>query len=211
MNLQLLESTGVRIVAGSDAGNIGTLHGPAIHREFELMAAAGMRPAEILVAATKNAAAVMGREADLGTLQKGKYADLVILDADPLRDIQQRPENIQSHQEWGHSGYFNECVEVNASFGHTSNVKAENDNRFHLDTTACSDSSYPRFRCSSTFRIERLDGPVQDCNRLLDLGVTPGEEVVVTHTAPLGDPLVIRIRGASLALRKREAAWIWVV
>jgi Fe2+ transport system protein FeoA len=35
--------------------------------------------------------------------------------------------------------------------------------------------------------------------------------VVVTHTAPLGDPLVIRIRGASLALRKREAAWIWVV
>jgi imidazolonepropionase-like amidohydrolase len=87
MNLQLLESTGVRIVAGTDAGNIGTLHGPAIHREFELMAAAGMRPADILVAATKSGAAVMGREADLGTLQKGKYADLVILDADPLRDI----------------------------------------------------------------------------------------------------------------------------
>jgi imidazolonepropionase-like amidohydrolase len=87
MNLQLLESTGVRIVAGTDAGNIGTLHGPAIHREFELMAAAGMRPADILVAATKNGAAVMGKEADLGTLQKGKYADLVILDADPLRDI----------------------------------------------------------------------------------------------------------------------------
>jgi hypothetical protein len=87
MNLQLLESTGVRIVAGTDAGNIGTLHGPAIHREFELMVAAGMRPADILVAATKNGAAVMGREADLGTLQKGKYADLVILDADPLRDI----------------------------------------------------------------------------------------------------------------------------
>jgi imidazolonepropionase-like amidohydrolase len=74
-------------VAGSDAGNIGTLHGPAIHREFELMVAAGMRPSEILVAATKNAAAVMGKEADIGTLQKGKYADLVILDADPIRDI----------------------------------------------------------------------------------------------------------------------------
>jgi imidazolonepropionase-like amidohydrolase len=87
MNLQLLDSAGVRIVAGSDAGNIGTLHGPAIHREFELMAAAGMRPADILVAATKNAAAVFGREGDLGTLQKGKYADLVILDADPVRDI----------------------------------------------------------------------------------------------------------------------------
>jgi len=87
MNLQLLDSAGIRIVAGSDAGNIGTLHGPALHREFELMAAAGMRPADILIAATRNAAAVMGREADLGTLAKGKYADLVILDADPTRDI----------------------------------------------------------------------------------------------------------------------------
>ncbi|HLQ79088.1 MAG TPA: amidohydrolase family protein [Terriglobia bacterium] len=87
-NLQLLDSTGVRIVAGSDAGNIGTLHGPALHREFELMAAAGMRPADILVAATRNAAQVMGREADLGTLAKGKLADLVILDADPTRDVQ---------------------------------------------------------------------------------------------------------------------------
>jgi imidazolonepropionase-like amidohydrolase len=87
MNLQLLESTGIRVAAGSDAGNIGTLHGPAIHRELELMVSAGMRPAAILIAATKNAAAVMGREAELGTLEKGKYADLVILNADPLRDI----------------------------------------------------------------------------------------------------------------------------
>ena len=59
-------------------------------------------------------------------------------------------------------------------------------------------------------RIERLDGPQQDCDRLLDLGFTPGEEIAVTHTAPLGDPLVVRVRGALLALRKREAAWIWV-
>jgi len=89
-------------------------------------------------------------------------------------------------------------------------VKAENDNRFHLE-------SLPEAKPLSLvplrapFRIERLDGPSEDCNRLLDLGITPGEEVVVTHAAPLGDPLVIRIRGASLALRRREAAWIWVV
>jgi len=86
-NLQLLESAGIRIVAGSDAGNIGTLHGPALHREFELMAEAGMRSTDILTAATKNAAAVMGKEGDLGTLAKGKLADMVILDADPLRDV----------------------------------------------------------------------------------------------------------------------------
>jgi ferrous iron transport protein A len=59
-------------------------------------------------------------------------------------------------------------------------------------------------------RIDRLEGPREDCDRLLDLGFTPGEAVMVTHTAPLGDPLIIRVRDALLALRKREAAWIWV-
>jgi hypothetical protein len=86
-NLMILESAGARIVAGTDAGNIGTLHGPALHHEMELMANAGLRPMEIIVATTKNAAAVMGREAEVGTLQKGKFADLVILEADPLTDI----------------------------------------------------------------------------------------------------------------------------
>jgi imidazolonepropionase-like amidohydrolase len=86
-NLMLMESAGVRIVGATDAGNIGTLHGPALHRELELMADAGMRPSDIIVSATKNAAAVMGRQNELGTLEKGKLADLVILDADPVIDI----------------------------------------------------------------------------------------------------------------------------
>ena len=86
-NLMLLETAGARIVAGTDAGNIGTLHGPALHHEMELMVAAGLRPMDVIVAATRNAAGVMGREAEVGTLQKGKLADLVILDADPLADI----------------------------------------------------------------------------------------------------------------------------
>ena len=86
-NLMLLEAAGVRVVAGTDAGNIGTLHGPSLHHEMELMAAAGLRPMDIIVSATKNAAAVMGLQNDAGTLQKGKFADLVILDADPLLDI----------------------------------------------------------------------------------------------------------------------------
>src|SRR5262249_35627668 len=86
-NLAVLEAAGVRIVGATDAGNIGTLHGPALHREFELMVEAGIRPAEIIVSATRNAAAVMGRDKDLGTLQTGKLADLLILDADPQIDI----------------------------------------------------------------------------------------------------------------------------
>ena len=86
-NLKSLVDAGVRIVGATDAGNIGTLHGPSLHREFELMTEAGLSPMEILISATLNAAAVMGKEDDVGTLEAGKYADLVILDADPLVDI----------------------------------------------------------------------------------------------------------------------------
>ena len=86
-SLMLLEAAGVRIVGATDAGNIGTLHGPALHRELELMATAGMRPSDIIVAVTRNAAAVMGRQNEVGTLERGKFADLVILDADPIVDI----------------------------------------------------------------------------------------------------------------------------
>jgi imidazolonepropionase-like amidohydrolase len=86
-NLAKVAKSGARVAAGTDAGNIGTLHGSSIHREFELMAEAGMKPAEILVAATRNAAAVMGREADLGSIEKGKIADIVLLNADPTSNV----------------------------------------------------------------------------------------------------------------------------
>ena len=96
-------------------------------------------------------------------------------------------------------------------------MKVENDSRFHLehlDHLESLDPAVARPLTSVTLnkrvRIERLDGPHQDCARLLDLGFTPGEEISVTQCAPLGDPLVVRVRGALLALRKREAAWILV-
>jgi imidazolonepropionase-like amidohydrolase len=86
-NLKKLQQAGVCVAAGTDAGNIGTLHGPSFHRELELMRDAGLSPAEILRAATFGSARAMGREAELGTLEKGKLADLLVLDADPLADV----------------------------------------------------------------------------------------------------------------------------
>jgi imidazolonepropionase-like amidohydrolase len=86
-NVKRLAAAGVTIAAGTDAGNIGTLHGPSIFRELRLMTDAGLTPAEVLAAATAGGARVMGREKDLGALAPGKLADLLILDRDPLADV----------------------------------------------------------------------------------------------------------------------------
>ena len=55
--------------------------------EMELMLQAGMSPMQIIVAATRNAARVSNRLADLGTVEVGKVADLVVVRGDPLQDI----------------------------------------------------------------------------------------------------------------------------
>jgi len=86
-NLLKVQKDGITIAAGSDAGNIGTLHGPALHRELELMVEAGLSPAEVLIAATNGGAQVMGRSGELGRLAPGYKADLVVLEASPLSDI----------------------------------------------------------------------------------------------------------------------------
>jgi imidazolonepropionase-like amidohydrolase len=86
-NLKRLAAAGVTIAAGTDAGNIGTLHGPSIFRELRLMADAGLTPGQVLAAATAGGAHVMGREKDLGAVAPGKLADLLILDRDPLADV----------------------------------------------------------------------------------------------------------------------------
>ncbi|MBN2492004.1 MAG: amidohydrolase family protein [Planctomycetes bacterium] len=86
-NLKTLFDAGVTIAAGTDAGNIGTLHGPSLFREFELMAEAGMQPIDILRSATVGGAVLMGRGDELGQIRPGMLADLVVLGADPIRDL----------------------------------------------------------------------------------------------------------------------------
>jgi imidazolonepropionase-like amidohydrolase len=88
-NLKKLEDAGVTIAAGTDAGNIGTIHGPALFREFQLMKEAGLTPMQILQCATANAAKLFGGEtgAHIGKIEKGYFADLVVLNSNSLDDI----------------------------------------------------------------------------------------------------------------------------
>ncbi|WP_260583981.1 amidohydrolase family protein [Sphingopyxis sp. PET50] len=68
-------------------GSHGDEPGIGFHYEMEAHALGGMKPPAILHAATAGAAEVIGRLQDMGTLETGKYADLVVFDADPLADI----------------------------------------------------------------------------------------------------------------------------
>jgi len=88
-NLKKLEDAGVTIAAGTDAGNIGTIHGPALFREFQLMKEAGLTPMQILQCATANAAKLFGGDtgAHIGKVENGYFADLVVLNSNPVDDI----------------------------------------------------------------------------------------------------------------------------
>jgi imidazolonepropionase-like amidohydrolase len=77
----------VIILAGSDAGNPGSFHGPGLLRELELLVnEGGMTPKDAIAAATGAAATRLGTK-DIGHVASGAFADLVILDADPAKDI----------------------------------------------------------------------------------------------------------------------------
>lgn len=86
-NAKTLMAEGVRVATGTDAGNIGTLHGGSMHRELELLAEAGIAPIDIITIATQNAAYALTANPDFGVLKAGFAADFVILRRDPLADI----------------------------------------------------------------------------------------------------------------------------
>jgi imidazolonepropionase-like amidohydrolase/ABC-type multidrug transport system permease subunit len=78
---------GVSLVTGSDAGNPLVIHGPTVQRELELWVQAGIPPAVALQAATYNAARLLRAENRIGSIQKGNDADLLLVDGNPLEDI----------------------------------------------------------------------------------------------------------------------------
>lgn len=86
-NLKKLFDAGVRVAFGTDTGPTARFQGFFEHRELELMVQAGLTPVQALQTATLNAAQCLRIEKDFGTLEKGKRADFIVLDADPLENI----------------------------------------------------------------------------------------------------------------------------
>jgi imidazolonepropionase-like amidohydrolase len=82
-----MQRAGVGILAGTDTANPFCFPGFSLHDELGLLVQAGLSPMEALQAATLNPARFQGKENDLGTVEKGKIADLVLLDANPLDEI----------------------------------------------------------------------------------------------------------------------------
>ena len=86
-NVKAVFDAGIPVAMGTDAGNPGTFHGPSVYREMELYQEAGIDPMDVLVASTLVSARALGREGDLGTLEAGKAADLIVLYEDPTVDV----------------------------------------------------------------------------------------------------------------------------
>ena len=104
-----LHHAGVPIVAGTDQ----TVPGYSLYREIELYAQAGFTPMEAIQAATIVPARVMGLDKELGTVEAGKRADLIILDASPLESI----HNIRKVEFVITNGVLYNCAELWRSVG----------------------------------------------------------------------------------------------
>jgi imidazolonepropionase-like amidohydrolase len=87
VNLHKLYSAGVTIATGTDAGNTGTQHASSYFEELKAMQAAGMNTWDLLIASTLNSAKAVGQQDSLGSITKGKIANMVLLNANPLDNL----------------------------------------------------------------------------------------------------------------------------
>jgi len=83
----MLHEAGIPILVGTDAPEPQVPPGSSMHHEMEFLVQSGLSPAAVLSAATLENARVLKEETRLGAIKPGKIADMVLLNADPLRDI----------------------------------------------------------------------------------------------------------------------------
>jgi imidazolonepropionase-like amidohydrolase len=86
-NVKRMEDAGILMAAGTDAPYPGDFQGEGIHHELELLVESGLTPMQAITISTKNAAKIMHAEAEWGTLESGKLADILIVDGKPDQNI----------------------------------------------------------------------------------------------------------------------------
>ena len=86
-NLLNAYKAGVMLITGSDAGNLLVIHGPTVQRELQLWVKAGIPPAIALRGATYNAARALRADSRIGSIQKGRDATFILVDGNPIEDI----------------------------------------------------------------------------------------------------------------------------
>lgn len=114
--MQAFDKAGVPMMAGTDYGGGWVIPGVSLHQEFDLLAKSGLSPLKILQMTTLLGAQFLKREADMGTVEEGKLADLVLLDRNPI-------ENAQNlHNIFGvvRSGTFYSAQSLNAMKDHVA-------------------------------------------------------------------------------------------
>ncbi len=87
VNLKKLSDAGIRIAAGTDAGNIGTMHGTSLVDELEKMKQSGMNNWQILQSATINPSYILNKEKETGSIKAGKIADMFLVDSNPVESL----------------------------------------------------------------------------------------------------------------------------
>ena len=100
--LETAKRNTARLAAGGVLIAVGSAGGAMTQREMEMLADAGLPPGDVLVAATRNGALAIGKSAEIGTIQPGRRADLLILSANPLEDIRNmaKVERAMRNGEW---------------------------------------------------------------------------------------------------------------
>ena len=101
-NTRKLAAGGVLIGVGSDGGSGLDFPGLTTHRELELLAAAGLSPMDVIVAATRNGALALRKSDELGTIESGRRADLMLVSANPLEDVRnlRKIDRLMLNGEW---------------------------------------------------------------------------------------------------------------
>jgi imidazolonepropionase-like amidohydrolase len=101
-NTKKLAAGGVLIGVGSDGGSTLDFPGLMTHRELELLVEAGLSPMDVIVAATRTGSLALRKTDELGTIEPGRLADLMLVSANPLEDVRnlRKIDRVMLHGEW---------------------------------------------------------------------------------------------------------------